>query len=316
MKIAVDPATETVKVSHSTKTHRLMHLAMLVAVSCWAINMVATKEALLGFSPLSLAMVRAVAAALVFWILFLFFRDRSLLRLTRGQWLRFLLMAFCGITMDQLLFIEGVAHTDVPHAALIVAVEPVMVLALSVLMSLETLTMLKGVGMALSFSGVVLLTYGKTGHANHADWLGNLILMAEVVVFAVYTILVKEVSDQYDVVTLNSMVFGLGALMMVPFCATAVWHLQWSRIPMRSVLGLGFMIFFSSVIAYLLYVFALKGLTAARVEAFYYIEPVIATGLGIWLLHDRVGLWVILGGGLILLGVYFTEWERGEVATG
>ncbi|HUX11076.1 MAG TPA: DMT family transporter, partial [Terriglobia bacterium] len=123
------------------------------------------------------------------------------------------------------------------------------------------------------------------------------------------------VADQYDIVTLNTAIFGLGALMMIPFGASALWHQQWTQIPMRSVFGLAFMVLFSSVTGYLLFAFALKGLTASRVAAFNYIEPVIATGLGIWLLHDRVGLWGVFGGALILLGVYFTERERGEDST-
>jgi drug/metabolite transporter (DMT)-like permease len=291
-----------------------MHLAMLIAVSCWAVNMVAIKEALFGFSPLALALVRATAVALTFGTIFLFLRDRSLLRFTRGQWLRFVLIAFLGITLNQVLIIEGVAHTSVPHAALIVAVEPVMVLVLSVMMRLEALTTLKFAGMSISFAGVVLLTYGKAIHGGQAYWLGDVILMAEVVVFAYYTILLKEVVDQYDVITLNTVIFGLGALLMIPFGANALMHQHWSRIPIRSFLGLAFMTFFSAVIGYLLFVYALKGLTASRVAAFNYIEPVMATGLGIWLLHDRVGLWGIFGGALILLGVYFTERERGEEA--
>lgn len=289
-----------------------MHLAMVITVSCWAANLVAVKEALFGFSPMALTLVRAIAVAVVFGILFLLLRDRSLLRLTRGQWLHFGVIAFFGVTLNQLLFINGVAYTNVPHAALIIAVEPVMVLVLSVLMRLEVLTALKFTGMAISLTGVGFLTYGRPAQGSQAYWLGDAILMVEVVVFAYYTILMKEAVNQYDVVTLNTIVFGLGALLMVPFCARAVWRVNWFRVPLRAVLGLAFMTFFSCVIAYLLFSYALKGLTASRVAAFNYIEPVMGTVLGVWLLHDKVGLWGILGGGLILLGVYFTEWERGE----
>lgn len=289
-----------------------MHLAMLVTVSCWAANMVAVKEALFGFSPSALAVVRAIAVAIVFGIIFAFLRGWSLLRLARAQWQRLVLIAFFGVTLNQILFVEGVAHTNVPHAALIIAVEPVMVLVLSVMMRLEGLTALKFAGMTISFTGVVLLTYGKPANGGQSYWLGDVVLMVEVVVFAYYTILMKGIVNEYDIVTLNTVVFGLGALMMIPFGAKAVWRLRWSQIPFRSLLGLSFMTFFSCVIGYLLFAFALKGLTASRVAAFNYIEPVIATGLGIWMLHDRVGLWTILGGGLILLGVYFTERERVE----
>ncbi|TAM80627.1 MAG: DMT family transporter [Acidobacteria bacterium] len=312
MKSAVEPAVLIQKSSHPFKTHHLMHIAMVIAVSCWAANMVAVKEALNGFGPMALSLVRAMAVALVFGFLFLLLREWSFMRLTRRQWVQFGVIAFFGVTVNQILFIYGVAYTNIPHAALIIAIEPVMVLILSVVMRLEVLTTLKFVGMTISFAGVVLLTYGKPAQGSQAYWLGDLILMVEVVVFAYYTILMKEVVNQYDVVTLNTVVFGLGALMMIPFGARAVLHVNWSQVPVRAVFGLGFMTFFSCVIGYLLFAYALQGLTASRVAAFNYIEPVMGTALGVWLLHDKVGLWGILGGGLILLGVYFTEWERGE----
>jgi len=316
LKRAVDPVVLTQKTPRPISSHHLMHVAMLIAVSFWAINMVAIKEALFGFSPMALALVRAIAVAVVFGILFLVLRSRSLLRLTPRQWLHFGVIAFFGVTLNQMLFIQGVAHTNVPHAALIIAIEPVMVLVLSVLMRLEALTVFKFAGMAISFTGVVLLTSGKPVQGGHAYWVGDLILMIEVVVFAYYTILMKGVIDQYDVVTLNTLVFGLGALMMIPFGAHAVLHVNWSHIPVRAVLGLGFMTFFSAVIGYLLFAYALKGLTASRVAAFNYIEPVMGTALGIWLLHDKVSPWGIFGGALILLGVYFTERQRGEEEAG
>jgi drug/metabolite transporter (DMT)-like permease len=310
--IAPDAAAKPAITVSRHKRHGLMHLAMLGVVFCWAANLVAIKEALQGFSPMALAQVRAIFTALLFGFLFLVFRRRSSLRPRGRQWLYFAIMAFCGVTMGQILFIRAMSLTSVPHAALIVAVEPVMVLILSVLMRFEPLTLLKSLGMIISFSGVVVLTYARAAHGNHAYWLGDVILVAQVLVFSCFIILMKGVADQYDALTLNAMVFGLGALMMLPFGARAAWQVSWSRVPLRSVLGLGFMVVFASVVAYLLFAFALTGLTASRVAAFNYIEPIIATALGIWLLADKVSLQGLLGGALILLGVYFTERERDE----
>src|SRR5579884_1749494 len=90
-----------------------MHLAMLIAASCWAANTVAVKEALFGFTPLSLTIVRCVAAAFVFGALFLSFRNLGLLSLSRERWVRIAVIAFFGITANQILFIEGMAHTNV-----------------------------------------------------------------------------------------------------------------------------------------------------------------------------------------------------------
>jgi drug/metabolite transporter (DMT)-like permease len=50
------------------------------------------------------------------------------------------------------------------------------------------------------------------------------------------------------------------------------------------------------------------------VAAFSYLQPAIATSLGIWLLGEKLTQTVVIGGALILLGVYLTERERGDDA--
>ena len=72
------------------------------------------------------------------------------------------------------------------------------------------------------------------------------------------------------------------------------------------------MIVFGSVVSYLLFAYVLTELAASRVAAFNYLQPVIASGLAIWLLSERLTSKVVMGGGLILAGVYLTERERGE----
>jgi drug/metabolite transporter (DMT)-like permease len=72
------------------------------------------------------------------------------------------------------------------------------------------------------------------------------------------------------------------------------------------------MVGLGTVVAYLIYAFALTELSASRVAAFAYLQPVVAALLGVWLLGERITLRVVAGGGLILLGVYLAERERGE----
>src|SRR5690348_13599393 len=115
LKSAVDPVVLPQNTSFPVSTRHLMHLAMVITVSCWAANMVAVKEALFGFSPMALTLVRALAVAATFGILFLLLRKRSLLRLTRRQWLNFVVIAFFGVTVNQMLFIHGVAYTNIPQ---------------------------------------------------------------------------------------------------------------------------------------------------------------------------------------------------------
>lgn len=289
-----------------------MHLLMLLATFAWAANIIAGKVVLHSLSAPALAQVRVVAAALVFGALFAGWRGRPHLRLERREWSFLALTAVFGITLNQLFFIGGIGRTSAAHAGLIVALGPVMVLILSCAMRLEALTALKSLGAVVSFAGVGVLTAGKAAHSNGATWVGDVILIVGSAVFAYYTILVKEISDRYDALTLNTLIFGMGAIFMLPFGAGAVARTNWQSLPSQVWWGIAFMVVFGSVISYLFFAFALTELTAARVAAFAYLQPVIAAALGIWLLGETLTARVVIGGGMILAGVYLSERERGE----
>lgn len=312
MDSAVPVPAQAVEALRRSRSHALMHTLMLLATFCWAANIVAVKEGLKGFGPLALALLRISGAWVLFTILFFGRRNRPPLRLTGREWLTMALVAMTGVTFNQLFFIGGLAHSSVAHAGLIVALGPVMVLVLSCLLRLEALTVLKFVGMLVSFGGVAVLTTGKVGHGNSGQLLGDMLLLAGSGVFAGYTILMKEIAGRYDAVTLNALAYTIGVVGMIPFGAYSLVDVRWVSIPPHAWLGLAYAIVFGSVVPYLILAVAINELTASRVAAFSYIQPVIATGLGIWLLGEGLTLKIILGGMLILLGVYLTERERGE----
>jgi drug/metabolite transporter (DMT)-like permease len=304
-------AAPTLEARRSSR-HSQMHGLMLVATFCWAGNMVALKDALAGFNPLALALLRVAGAAIVYLTLFLLIRRKLPRRLTAREWWVLSLVAMSGVTFNQLFFVGGIARSTVAHAGLIVALGPIMVLVLSCLMRLEALTIPKFVGMLISFAGVAVLTIGKAGRLNGGHLVGDLILLAGSAVFAYYTILVKEVADRYDPLTLNALAYAIGVILILPFTVGSLADVQWQRVPLYSWWGVGFAILLGSVVPYLVFAYVMSELTAARVAAFAYIQPVIATGLGIWLLREHLTVKVVVGGILILAGVYLTERERGE----
>jgi drug/metabolite transporter (DMT)-like permease len=183
-------------------------------------------------------------------------------------------------------------------------------------MRLEPITLPKFLGMLISFGGVAILTLGGAERGSAAHWQGDLIVLAGSVSFAYYTIQVKEIANRYDALTLNTLTFALGSLLMVPFAARSVLNIHWAHVTIGAWGGLAFMVALGTVVAYLFYAFALTELSASRVAAFAYLQPVVAALLGVWLLGERITLRVVAGGALILLGVYMAERERGEEGDG
>jgi len=296
-------------------SHALVHFLLFWMTVFWASNIVAGKEAVNGFGAMGLAQLRLAGAALLFGALFLAWRGRTELRLNGRQWLVLRGVAFNGMTLNQICFINGLAWTSVAHTGLIVALGPVMVLVLSCLMRLELLTLPKFLGMLISFVGVAVLTLGGAEKGSAAHWQGDLIVLAGSVSFAYYTIQVKEIANQYDALTLNTLTFALGALLMIPFAARSVLHIRWANVTLGAWGGLAFMIGLGTVVAYLFYAFALTELSASRAAAFAYLQPVIAALLGAWLLGEKITPKVVGGGALILLGVFLAERERGETVS-
>jgi len=295
-------------------SHALMHILLFWGTVFWASNIVAGKEAVTGFGAMGLAQLRLVGATLLFVTLFLAWRGRPGLRLSGRQWLVLTSVAFNGITLNQICFINGLAWTSVAHTGLVVALGPVMVLALSCLLRLEPLTAPKFLGMLISFGGVAILTLGGAEKGSTAHWQGDLIVLAGSASFAYYTIQVKGIAQQYDALTLNTLIFAMGSLLMIPFALRSVLNIRWAKLTFGAWGGLAFMVVLGTVVAYLIYAFALTELSASRVAAFAYLQPVVAALLGAWLLGERITLGVVAGGALILLGVYLAERERGEQA--
>jgi len=285
---------------------------MLLVTVCWASNIIAGKEALTGFSALALAQLRVLGAAIIFAILFLASGRMRRLQLTPRKWLFLVAMAANGIALNQLTFIGGMARSTVAHTGLIVTLGPMMVLIIAVLIRLEALTAWKFAGMMIAFAGVGILRADKAGQGSGGHWVGDLILLLSTLVFAIFTILMKEVANSFDGLTLNTLIFVLGAIMMLPFCAHAVVVTNWAALRLRAWWGLAFLVLFVSVISYLLFAYVLTELAASRAAAFNYLQPVIASALGIWVLSERLTSKVLIGGALILAGVYLTERERGE----
>jgi len=286
-----------------------MHLLMLLGTFFWASNIIAGKVALRSMSPVALAQVRVTGAGAIFAIASMAWRNRAPLRLTRGDWVYLAITALFGITLNQVFFIGGIGRTSAAHAALIIALGPVMVLFLSCVMRLEALTPLKSVGAAISFAGVVVLTTGKTQFGTAVTLSGDFITLLGTAVFAYYTILLKKVATRFDALSLNTIIFVLGSAFMLPVSGRELFAVRWTALPAEAWWGITFLVTCGSVLAYLIYAFALTELTATRVAAFNYLQPVIAAALGAWLLGESLTTRVILGGAFILGGVYLTERE-------
>ncbi|HUK51703.1 MAG TPA: DMT family transporter [Candidatus Binatia bacterium] len=274
----------------------------------WAFNYPVAKFGYRELDGLTLGTLRVLVAALCLVPIHLAFRRNRPLRrplLARDYWV----LACLGFFMafNQGLFIYGLSYTTVGHSALIIAIGPVNILVLAVLVGLERLTLNKVAGVLLAFSGVVLLASGHGLGSHNPTLRGDLLTLGGSLAFAGYAIVGKRVTSRLDTMTMTCWPFYFGALIFSPLAFRQIARTDWSRV---GWIGWGALLYIglgASLFGYLIWMWAIHHLAASRMGVFTYVQPVLGTLIGVYLLHENYTGQLLLSGVLVLTGVALTE---------
>ena len=288
----------------------MIYFLLMVMVLAWSANFLIVKITLRELPPFALLFLRVMLSNLILLGLALG-RGSRRPRLQKGDWRWFALLGFFGIAMNQLGFTLGVFYTTLAHSSLIVSLTPIFVLALATRMQMERLTATKMTGMMVSFAGVVVLTLEHGLGATSPTFLGDVITLGGSVAFALYTVYSKQVSQRYDTLGITLFSYLAGFLFVIPLAAWELPEVNWLEVTWRAWAGVVYMAAVASVAAYMIFYFALSRITASRVIAFSYFQPVLVTLLGILALGETLTPYILAGGFLVLLGVYLAERGRG-----
>lgn len=288
----------------------MLYLLIAVMVLAWSCNFIVAKAALKELDPLTLLSLRVLFSNII--LLGLYF-GRGMHRkrpLEEGDWRWFALLGLFGIAGNQTGFTVGIAFTTVSHSALIISITPILVLILATRMKLETFTTMKIIGMAISFAGVAILMSEHGIDTRDPSFLGDLVTLAGSICFALYTVYSKRVAARYDTLSLTTFTYLFGGGFVFLFTGREFVQVNWLAVSWKGWLGAFYMAAAASVLAYLIFYYALTKISASRVIAFSYLQPVIVTVLGVLLLDDRITPHLLGGGALVLIGVALAERGR------
>jgi drug/metabolite transporter (DMT)-like permease len=286
---------------------RLLYLAVTMMVVSWTINLPVGKVALLSFPPLMLISMRTLLAAL--FILPVYFAANSnSLRIALSDVPGMILVCLCGQIGNQVLFVIGLNHTSVSHTAFIFSLVPILVLLLAAWVGQEHLTRGKLLGMLISASGVVLLSLDRPDRGGPTVF-GDAICFASGCLFSFFTVMSRQYRMRYGPVTVSTFSYVSGAIALLP---VALYFLlargfQFAEVASAGWTALLYMAVFPAVIGYIIYYYAMGFIAASRLSAFNYLQPPLATALGVVFLGEPLTSLLLLGGGLILAGVAVTE---------
>jgi drug/metabolite transporter (DMT)-like permease len=277
-------------------------LGALATVVLWCSSFALIKQLVdAGLSAPDVAFGRFVVA----WpgFAYLLWRAGGLPGLRRADALRILIASAAGVTVYHLGLNEGERSTASGVAALIVALAPAATLALALAVGLERYAARRIAGIALAFSGVVVVVMLGSGAELSLHGLrGPLFVLAAPLTFAVYNVLYKPLLGRFDLPALTAAGGLVGSLMFLPFenagALDRFGALDLGGWVSLIALGLG-----ATLGGYVTWSIALRGLEPSRAMSYLYYVPPLAVVIGALGLGETVTPWLLLGGALVIGGV-------------
>ena len=274
----------------------------------WSANFIVGKIAFREFPPLLLCGLRVGLAGL--FMIPVYLSQQGEATWGKRDLPVLLYLGLFGVTLNQLCFLIGLSRTSVVHSVLIIAMTPMFVLLIAAMMKQERITLRKALGMLIALGGVGILHALPSADAAPSAQptvLGDLFVSFAALTFAAFTVLGKSVTGRHSGITVNTFSYVGGALALAPMTFYQARNFAFSQVTATGWASLIYMAMFPSVVCYLIYYYALRRISASRVSAFSYLQPILAALMAAAALRERVTLSMVAGGVVIFSGVYLTE---------
>ena len=297
-RVGADREDERSKANHRTE------LFLLVAVLLLGTNPVAVKYAVSAFAPLPFVALRfTVAGLLLLGVLRCLGSGGGV---ERKDLLTMMGVGALGVGMTNMLFTSGVNLTNASDTALLYAVVPVWGMILGSVLGLERPTLRGIIGVGIAFLGIIVVVYGGLGGSG-SSLEGNLLVLGATVCWGSYTVLSLPLLEKYSPLVVAAYTMLFGGLAALPFALPGLLSVEWDAMGV----GVWAAVAYSTVLVAAFGFFAWQRgaslLGANKVLVYQYLITFVGVASGMVLLGDGLGVEKIIGGAIILFGVYLAR---------
>jgi len=284
----------------------LAYLALLAQTAISAGTYLLAKRALEELRPLELGWLRFVAAAAIY--VAILFATRTPAIPPRGSRKRAIVLGVIAVPLNQGLFLSGLALSTPSHAAILYALTPACVLLGARILLGEPISGARFAGIGIAFSGAAALLLERGLAAAREPLVGDLLLFGAVLAWAAYTVGTRPMARTHGALAATSWALLAGTVVAAPF---GPWVVRAPRelagVSATGWAGLAYLVVLTSVVAYLLWAFALQRLEAAKVAVFTNLQPVATALLSYAVFGEKMTAVAIGAGVLVLVGVTLAQ---------
>jgi drug/metabolite transporter (DMT)-like permease len=263
------------------------------------------KATVTDIDPLTLTFLRTTLAGTI--LLAFSLLRKGHLRVDREDRNRFLLLSALGVPLNQFLFLTGLHLSKATNAALFYGATPALVMLLSVFLRKEEPSGIRFGGVIIAFAGILIVVFERGLNFGDDTIVGDALLIAAVVAWTFYTVLGKEMIKKYGHLHTTSVVLVWGMAMYLPIGLFNAVKFDYSGLTGGDLAGIAYLAIATSIVAYLIWYYALGRLAPSKVAVFANIQPILTMVLAWLILGEVLTPRFLVGAAVTLAGVLITE---------
>jgi drug/metabolite transporter (DMT)-like permease len=194
----------------------------------------------------------------------------------------------------------GLVHIHAGLGQILLALVPLATLLLAVLWRQERLGAAAVIGTLLALTGVAVISYSPL--QKNVPLLSVLAVVGGAICFAQALVLVRRFPPVHPV-TMNAVGMTTGAALLLPAALIADEPIVLPH-RLETWAAMAYLVVIGSVVVFLLYLVVLRYWAASRASYGFVIIPFVTLVLSAWLDNEPVGVGLVLGGLLVIAGVY------------
>ncbi len=290
----------------NSKIHALLALTMFI----WAGSFIFIKVGLRELDPYNLAFYRfLIASPLIF--LWVFLKGKIVpLRLSDLPYIA--VLALSGVSLLYVFQFVALEYTTATNAAILINTSALFVAVWGFMKGEASVR--KIVGVLISFAGVILIeSKGTLNFFTSRTFLGDVLMIVDGALWAVYTVLGSKMLLKYDHETLTAYSFALGTLFLIPFVLwTGISNIVLAG--PETVVALLYLSVLCSVFAYAVWYYALSNSDSTSVAVYVYLVPLFTAIFAYYALDEVPDIFTAVGGMITIAGVYLTVFTGAELS--
>jgi len=274
---------------------------LAIAIGVAAVSLTAVLVKLADQAPASIiANYRLLIAAIALIPFVLLHHRKDMKQLKPSSWA---LLAACGVLLaiHLSLFFESLHHTSVASAASLVVLQPIAVLLLGLFMSREKFSQGAAISITIAFIGILIILIGDYMMGG-SNFYGDVLALASMVILAVYYTLGQRVRMYLNLLSYTFFVYVFGGIILLLF--NLGFSNSFTGFDTSAWLSIIILALVPTFLGYSLFNWALKWIQAQTVQTGMIFEPVVAVILAFFILHEHVTGTQLLGGAVILFGLF------------